>query len=132
MSENRMNQYIVKTNLAREKMVQARAGLRTMASIEGIALGDGGISGSDEVVIPSGADNALKNEVLRRTVVDRKMISDTCCRYKITLGKTELVDKKISEMALYDTEGDLLLIMTFRPQNKNGYMEMDFEIDDQC
>ena len=58
------------------------------------------------------------------------MISATTCRYKCILGTSELVGENISEIALYDTEGDLMCIKSFIPKGKDAETEQTYVIDD--
>jgi hypothetical protein len=46
------------------------------------------------------------------------------------LEKTELAGYKISELALYDEDGDLVAIKNCLPKGKDDDLEMTFQIDD--
>ena len=102
-----------------------------MPAIVGIAIGDGAVDGSGNLVYPEETDNQLKNELLRREYVRCEKISETCYRYRMELGADELAGKKINEAALYDAEGDLLAIRVFRDKIKDMDMEMAFEYEDR-
>lgn len=120
----------VVTTKAKEKMVKARAGVKALPKIVGMVFGDGAVSGSGAVIPPVASQTSLKNELLRKPVDNFTPISNTCYRYKCTLGETELAGKDINEIALYDAENDLVAIKTFRNKGKDEDMEMIFEIDD--
>ena len=113
---------------AREKMVKARAGIQPLPAIVGMAFGDGGVDSSGTVLAPG---ETLRNEILRKAIDGYTEITSTSYRYTSTLGKEELVGKAISEIALYDAEGDYVGLKTFRTKYKDEDMEMVFELDDQ-
>ena len=73
----------------------------------------------------------LKNELLRRDYDSSVRLSDTSFRYRIDLRAGELLGKEISEIALFDAEGDMLSIKTFLPKVVEEDMEISFEIDDK-
>lgn len=121
----------VVTVTARRKMVQARKGEIALPVIVGIAIGDGALDGSGNLVFPEETDTRLKNELLRREYARCEKISDVCYRYRMELGADELAGKKINEAALYDAEGDLLAIRVFGDKLKDADMEMAFEYEDR-
>lgn len=57
-------------------------------------------------------------------------LNDTVCRYSCTLEASELAGKSISELALYDADGDLIAIKNFSGKGKDDDLEMTFNIDD--
>lgn len=120
----------VVTLAARKKILRARAGEITLAKIEGFAFGDGGVDDSGNVIMPSTEQTDLNHELLRKSIDRYLMLSDTQCRYECTLACSELVDKDISEIAVYDEDGDLIAIKNFKPKSKDGDLEMTFQIDD--
>lgn len=115
------------TSIGRAKMAQARAGIKVLPSIVGMAFGTGAVK-DGEVQAPG---EELYNEVLRKEVDGYTCVTEQCYRYTCTLGKDELSGEEISEIALYDAEGDLVGIKTFMAKGKDSDMEMVFEIDDQ-
>ena len=46
------------------------------------------------------------------------------------LDKGELTEKEISEMGLYDAEGDLIAYRTFRRKGKDEDIPLSFEMDE--
>lgn len=120
-----MNEII--TAIGRAKMAQARAGVKALPPIAGMAFGTGGVA--EGVVQPPG--ETLQNEVFRKAIDGYECITEQCYRYKCTLDKEELSGSAISEVGLYDTEGDLVGIKNFAVKQKDEDMEMIFEIDDQ-
>lgn len=120
----------VVTIKAREKMLKARAGELALPKIVGFAFGNGGTDSSGSVVSPTEAQNTLNNELLRKRIDGYVFQSNLVCRYSCTLGKTELAGYKISEVALYDEDGDLVAIKNCLPKGKDDDLEMTFQIDD--
>lgn len=120
----------VVTMAARRKMVQARAGEIVLPEIVGFAFGDGGVDSGGNVLPVLDTQEVLKNELYRKLVDNHTFIGETTCRYECTLTESELAGESISEIALYDTEGDLVAIKNFKAKGKDGDLEMTFQIDD--
>lgn len=116
------------TLAGRSKMAKARAGIATLPAITHIALGDGGVDSDYNVLEPG---EQLTHELINREVTSITKVSDTCYRFTIVLGETELTDAEISEMALIDSEGDTVIVKTFKPKIKDAGMEMTFQLDDK-
>lgn len=125
-----MAQNVIITKAARSKMVKARAGAITLPKIVGMAFGSGGVDGSGQVAPPSENQAALNNEVFRKAVDGYEMVGETTCRYACKLAETELAGVYISEIGLYDEDGDIVCIKTFTPKGKDNDLEMSFTIDD--
>lgn len=121
----------VVTLLAKKKMMKARCGEITLPKVVGMAFGSGGVDSSGSVVTPAETQTSLNSEMLRKDVDGYELISDTKCRYKCTLANDELVGKYISELALYDEEGDLVAIKNFLPKGKDSDLEITFQMDDE-
>ena len=120
----------VVTKKARNKMLKARAGDLVLPKITGMAFGDGGIDGDGSIIVPSVEQTELHNELLRNEVSGHEYLNDTVCRYSCTLEASELAGKSISELALYDADGDLIAIKNFSGKGKDDDLEMTFNIDD--
>lgn len=119
------------TKAGREKMLKARKGLITLPVITGIVLGDAGVDALGNVISLDADTSVLGNEILRKAYDNFSDVGNYTYRYSITLGKTELVGKKISEIGLYDAEGDIICIRHFTTKQKDEGMEMIFEVDDK-
>ena len=120
----------VVTIKAREKMLKARAGEAPLPKIVGFAFGDGGVDSGGNVIELLEVSNTLSNELLRKEIDGYQFVSNLVCRYSCTLEKSELAGCKISELALYDEEGDLVAIKNCLPKGKDDDLEMIFQIDD--
>ena len=120
----------VVTLIARKKMVKARAGVAGLPPIVGMAFGSGGVDSDGNPVVPVVSDEGLKNEVFRKAVDSYTFLDDTTCRYFCTLAANECVDEEINELGLYDADGDVIAIKTFRSKGKDSDLEMTFRVDD--
>lgn len=117
------------TDISRNKMLKARAGMAPLPKIAGMAFGNG--AHKDGVLIPPQRDeNRLKNELLRKGIDGVTELSYLKLRYSCTLDKGELANQDIDEYALYDEDGDLIVIRACGAKYKDDDMEMVFEIDD--
>lgn len=121
----------VVTLVAKKKMIKARAGEIALPKIVGIAFGSGGVDTSNNVITPTETQITLNNELLRKVIDKYEFLSDTKCRYVCTLANNELVGKYISEIALYDEDGDLVAIKNFMSKGKDSDLEITFQMDDE-
>lgn len=120
----------VVTKKARNKILKARAGDLVLPKITGMAFGDGGVDDDGSIIVPSVEQTELHSELLRKEVSGHEYLNDTVCRYSCTLEASELAGKSISELALYDADGDLIAIKNFSGKGKDDDLEMTFNIDD--
>ncbi len=120
------------TNIAKKKIVQARAGLiSNLPRTIGMAFGDGAINGS-EIRMPLATDISLQHELHRQLIDGVALQADKISvMYVTTLAEETLAGETINEIALYDEDGDLLAIKVFSNKGKDGDMEMVFEILDK-
>jgi len=123
--------------VARSKMLKARAGERSLPAIAGFAFGIGGVDVKGGVLPPDENSTGLNSEVYRKPYSSYEYVTDdtrdlypTTCRYTCVLGESELGGTKISEIGLYDTDGDIIAIKTFSEKGKDDDVEMSFVIDD--
>lgn len=124
------NKNVIITEAAREKICKARAGEIKLPKIIGMAFGDGGTDSSGNIIPPADGQSGLTNELLRKEIDGYSFINKTACRYTCTLSENELANTYISELGLYDEDGDLVCIKTFMRKGKDDDLEMAFEIDD--
>ncbi len=118
------------TKIGREKLCKAHAGDITLPVITQMAFGNGGVDGSGTVIATTGEEVTLRNELLRKNIDSHTFPITTTGRYSVRLGKEELADQNISEMGLFDAEGDLVAYKTFLPKGKDGDMEFIFDMDE--
>lgn len=129
MAENLTQNQII-TITGRKKMLRARAGEIQLPKIAGFVFGDGGVDQSGNVIAPLEAESELKNELLRKKYDKYTMLSDTKCRYECELKESELPGSSISEIGLYDADGDIITIKRFSAKGKDADMSMTFYIND--
>lgn len=124
------NKNVVITKIAREKMVQARAGEAVLPKIVGMAFGNGGVDASGNVIMPEEDQNELANELYRKENDGYSFPEDTTCRYECTLSESELAGEEISEVGLYDEDGDIVCIKNFMRKGKDEDVEQTYMLDD--
>lgn len=124
------NKNVVITKKAREKLVKARAGAIRLPKIVGMAFGSGGVNADGTVIAPTDAQNALSKEIYRKEIDGYSFPEDTVCRYECTLTEKELAGEDISEIGLYDEEGDIVCIKTFSRKGKDDDIEQIYILDD--
>lgn len=118
------------TKKAREKMVKARAGAIMLPKIVGMAFGDGGCDESGGVIAPEEDQAELRHELYRKKIDGYSFIEDTVCRYECTLVEQELANEYISEIGLYDEDGDLVCMKSFKKKGKDDDLQMTYILDD--
>ena len=125
-----MTQNQIITVTARKNMVRARAGEIQLPKIVGFVFGDGGVDESGNIIPLSETDSTLGNELLRKKYDGYTMVSDTECKYECTLTEEELAGKEISEIGMYDANGDIVNIKRFSAKGKDADLAMTFWIKD--
>ncbi|MCD8364697.1 MAG: phage tail protein [Clostridiales bacterium] len=127
-----MAENVIITKTARAKLVQARAGAITLPTIVGMAFGNGGVDSSGDVISPTDDQTELTSELLRKEIDSYTVLTseDATVRYMCTLGTSDLEGESISEIGLYDTDGDIVCIKTFTAKGKDSDIEMTFTLDD--
>lgn len=121
---------VVITKKAREKLVKARAGAMILPKIAGMVFGNGGVDSGGTVIPPSDTQSELKSELYRKEIDGYTFPEDTVCRYECTLSESELVGEEISEIGLYDEDGDIVCIKTFARKGKDDDIEQTYVLDD--
>lgn len=124
------NKNVVITKKAREKLVKARAGAIQLPKIIGMAFGNGGVDSSGNVITPTETQSELANEIYRKVIDQYTFPEDTTCRYECTLSESELAGEEISEVGLYDEDGDIVCIKTFMRKGKDDDVEQTYTLDD--
>lgn len=125
------NKNAVITKAAREKLVRARAGAAALPMISGMAFGDGSVLEDGSVLAPVEGQTELRHELYRKDVDGYSFVGDTVCRYECTLSGTELAGEDINEIGLFDEDGDIVCIKSFKNKGKDEDLEMTFQIDDE-
>lgn len=120
----------VMTRKGKEKIVRARAGDGTLARTRWMAFGDAGVNSGGAIIAPVETETSLKNEVVRVEIREHK-IQGTSCIYTGRIEADQAIGKKISELALIDSDGDIIAIKRFLPKTKDAGMPMIFEVTDR-
>ena len=124
------NKNVVITKTARTKLVKARAGAAVLPHIVGMAFGNGGVNTDGSVIKPSDSQTELANELYRKQIDRYSFPTDTTCRYECTLTEAELAGEEISEVGLYDEDGDIVCIKNFTRKGKDDDVEQTYVLDD--
>ncbi len=124
------NKNVIITKKSREKLVKARAGAIQLPNIVGMVFGNGGVDASGNVIPPTESQSGLTNEIFRKELDGYSFPADTTCRYECTLTESELAGEEISEIGLYDSEGDVVCIKTFKRKGKDDDVEQTYTLDD--
>ena len=122
----------VVTTVSRQKLVKARAGAlqEGLPPITKMAFGNGGVDGSGTPVAPSESATALGHELLRKNIDGYTFPTATSCRYACTLTESELAGMSVNEVALVDSDGDIVAIKTMTNKGKDSDLEMTITVDD--
>ncbi len=124
------NKNVVITRNARMKLAKARAGAITLPRVVGMAFGNGGVNADGTVIEPPDSQTALVGELLRKPVDGYSFPEDCICRYECTLLENELAGAEISEIGLYDEDGDIVCIKNFTRKGKDDDVEQTYVLDD--
>ena len=109
------------TVIGRKKLCKAHAGEITLPVITHMAWGDGGVDEAGTPKLATGSE--IENHVF---VNDE----ETACRYTATIDKGELTGKEISEMGLFDSDGDLIAYRTFMRKGKDADIPQIYDMDE--
>ena len=115
-------------NQAKTKMLRMRAYGSDGWKITHFAFGTGLENGQQYT--PSADRTQLVHEVCRTEVVNREWLSDSTLQFTGAIGSAQVVNEYITEVALVDSDGDLVCIKTFPKKLKQSGSEMVFKIDD--
>lgn len=120
------------TETGRKKLCRAHSGDQSLASITQMAFGSGGVDADGNVIETTGAETALRTELLKKDVDSHAYTDEkeTTCRYTVRLGRAELAGENISEQGLFDADGDMIAYKTFLPKGKDDDMEFIFDMDE--
>ena len=130
MSAITMNTLVTVTR--RHKLVMASAGRIDLPKIVGMAFGNGGVDEQGQPIDPAEDQTALNNEIFRKEIDEDggTIVDDTTIKYACTLSEGELAGEEISEVGLYDEDGDILCIRTMRRKGVDGDIEQTYTVED--
>lgn len=124
------SQNVIITKAARQKLVHARAGAGELPKIVGMAFGNGGVDIDGNIIAPKDNQDTLANELFRKLIDGYSFPNDTTCRYECTLAEEELAGEEISEVGLYDEDGDIVAIKAFKRKGKDDDVAQTYILDD--
>lgn len=120
------------TATGRKKFCKAHAGDMTLPVITHMAWGDGGVDENGQPKAATGNEIDLYNQLLKKDIESHTYVNDgeTTCRFTATLDKGELTGSEISEMGLFDSEGDLVAYRTFMRKGKDEDIPQIYDMDE--
>lgn len=120
------------TVTGRKKICKAHAGDGVLPILEKIGWGDGGVDENGVPKMATGNEIALYGELLKKDIEKHIYVNDeeTTCRFTATLEKGELTGKEISEMGLFDTDGDMIAYRTFMRKGKDADIPQIYDMDE--
>lgn len=109
------------TAAGRRKLCRALAGDSPLPPLARVAWGNGGTDENGQPLATTGNEIGLYNELLSRDIESHAYPDEgeTTCKYRTVLGEGDLSGEMISEIGLFDTEGDLVVYRTFLPKGKD-------------
>ena len=120
------------TVTGRKKLCKAHTGDSTLPIITHMAWGDGGVDEEGNPKSASGNEIGLYHELMKKEIEIHSYVNEeeTACRYTATLEKGELTGSEISEMGLFDEEGDLIAYRTFMRKGKDADIPQIYDMDE--
>ena len=120
------------TVTGRRKICMAHVGDAELPAIIKMAWGNGGVDGEGQPIATTGNEIGLYNELLIKDIESHEYTNEerTTCRYTATLEAGELSGEEISEMGLYDAEGDLVAYRTFLRKGKDADIPQIYDMDE--
>lgn len=120
------------TAAGRKKLCRAHAGDGTLPAITKMAWGNGGVDETGQPISTTGNEIGLYNELLVKDIESHAYVNEeeTTCRYTATLEAGELSGEEISEMGLYDADGDLVAYRTFMRKGKDADIPQIYDMDE--
>lgn len=110
----------------------AHAGDAGLPAITKMAWGSGGLDVDGQPLATTGNEIGLYNELMVKDIESHAYVGEgeTTCRYTAALEAGDLPGEMISEMGLYDAEGDLVAYRTFLPKGKDADIPQIYDMDE--
>ena len=120
------------TAVGRKKLCMAHAGDIALPVITQMAWGSGGADETGQPLDTTGNEIGLYQELLRKDIESHVYVNEgqTTCRYTATLEAGELDNSYISEIGLYDEDGDLIAYRTFMRKGKDADIPQIYDMDE--
>ena len=120
------------TVTGRRKLCMAHAGDAGLPAITRMAWGSGGVDSDGQPLATTGNEIGLYQELMAKDIESHVYVGggETTCRYTATLEAGDLSGESISEMGLYDADGDLVAYRTFLPKGKDADIPQIYNMDE--
>ena len=120
------------TVAGRRKLCKAHAGDMVLPKIKQMAWGDGGVLEDGTPKQTTGEETGLYNLLLKKDIEAHTYTDEaqTTCRYTATLEADELTGKEISELGLFDEDGELISYRTFLRKGKDADIPQIYDMDE--
>lgn len=120
------------TVTGRRKLCMAHAGDAELPAITRMAWGSGGVDSDGQPLATTGNEIGLYQELMAKDIESHVYVGEgeTTCRYTATLEAGDLSGESISEMGLYDADGDLVAYRTFLPKGKDADILQIYDMDE--
>lgn len=122
----------IMTVIGRKKLCKAHAGEIALPSITHMGWGNGGVDENGQPKAATGNETSLYSQLLQKVIESRIFTNtdQTTCCYSATVGADELVGEEISEIGLFDSEGDLVAYRTFSRKGKDADIPQSYEMSE--
>ncbi len=120
------------TAAGRKKLCMAHAGDMQLPPVTKMAWGNGGVDDTGQPIATTGNEISLYSELLSKDIESHAYVNEgqTTCRYTAVLEAGELDGEEISEMGLYDADGDLVAYRTFLRKGKDSDIPQIYDMDE--
>ena len=120
------------TATGRKKLCRAHAGDEALPAITRMAWGNGGVDETGQPIATTGNEIGLYHELMVKDIESHTYVNEgqTTCRYTATLEAGELSGEEISEMGLYDADGDLVAYRTFMRKGKDADIPQIYDMEE--
>ncbi len=123
---------IITTIKGREKMAQMQAGTIPLATITQIGFGTGGHdSGTGNIKTPDHNAIIVTGEILKKDIEHHAFPEPTTASYLGILEQAEGNGHSISAYGLYDSDGDLIVLMHTEPTPKTADTRIERTINNK-
>ena len=116
------------TAVGRKKLCMAHAGDIALPVITQMAWGSGGADETGQPLDTTGNEIGLYQELLRKDIESHVYVNEG--QTTATLEAGELDNSYISEMGLYDEDGDLIAYRTFMRKGKDADIPQIYDMDE--
>lgn len=121
----------ITTIAAREKFAKAHRGDITLPKITQVGWGDAGHDSNRNPITPTGSESMVPGEFTRKNIDGSSYPIPTTLRLNVSLLASEGNGKDVSACGLYDSQGTLIALKTFKPKAKDDETEIYITWDEE-